>query len=165
MTNHVHLVLVPATESGLRLALGEAHKRYTVHINRREGWTGRLWQGRFSSYAMDESYLLAAARYIELNPVRAHMVKEPAEYKWSSARAHLKGEDDMLVKVAPLLSRVPDWKIFLAEAVSVKEKENIDKHGRTGRPLGNNAFFDRLHKILGKDVRPQKPGPKKKANS
>ena len=71
----------------------------------------------------------------------------------------------MLVKVAPLLSRVPDWKIFLAEAVSVKEKENIDKHGRTGRPLGNNAFFDRLHKILGKDVRPQKPGPKKKANS
>lgn len=101
MTNHVHLILVPATESGLRLALGETHKRYTAHINRREGWTGHLWQGRFSSYAMDEGYLLAAARYIELNPVRAGMVQDPYAYKWSSARAHLTAKDDLVVKVAP----------------------------------------------------------------
>lgn len=161
MTNHVHLVLVPATESGLRLALGEAHKRYTVHINSREGWTGHLWQGRFSSYAMDESYLLATARYIELNPVRAGMVKDPADYTWSSAQAHLNKKDDLLVKVAPLLSKVPDWRTFLSEPESLEEQNAIKKHGRTGRPLGDSAFFDRLQKLLGKDVRPQKPGPKK----
>ena len=160
MTNHVHLILVPAKESGLRLALGEAHKRYTAYINKRERWTGHLWQGRFSSYPMDEAYLLAAARYVELNPVRADIVKCPCEYKWSSARAHVKGEDDQFVDVAPLLSLVPDWESFLTGADSAEMQEHIKKHSRTGRPLGSNAFFDRLQQVLGKDVRPQKPGPK-----
>ena len=52
---------------------------------------------------MDESHLLAAARYIELNPVRAKLVKHPSEYRWSSAQAHFDGEDDVLLKAAPLL--------------------------------------------------------------
>ncbi len=162
MTNHVHLILVPATESGLRLALGQTHKRYTAHINKREGWTGHLWQARFASYVMDEAHLLAAARYIELNPVRAGMVGDPSEYKWSSARAHLATKDDLVVKVAPLLSRIPNWKSFLSDSISPEDQEAIQKHSRTGRPLGDKAFFDRLQRVLGKDVRPQKPGPKKK---
>lgn len=164
MTNHVHLVLTPATESGLRMVLGETHKRYTTRINKREGWTGHLWQGRFSSYAMDETYLLAAVRYIELNPVRAGMVKDPSQYKWSSAQAHLNGRDDHLVKVAPLLSLVRNWSGFLSEPGYVEEQEKIEKHSRTGRPLGGMAFFDRLQQVLGRDVRPRKPGPKMKSN-
>ena len=80
MPNHVHLIVVPQTEDSLRLAIGEAHRRYTCHINFRENWRGHLWQGRFSSYVMDEKYLLAAARYVELNPVRARLVADPAEY-------------------------------------------------------------------------------------
>lgn len=165
MTNHVHLILVPETESGLRLALGEAHKRYTVRINKREGWTGHLWQGRFSSFAMDERYLLAAARYIELNPVRAGMVKDAAEYKWSSAQAHLNKKDDLLVKVDPLLSLVSDWRSFLSDTVDTDEQEKIKRHSRTGRPLGSETFFNRLQAVLGKDVRPKKPGPKKKTDN
>ncbi len=62
MPNHIHLIAVPEKEEGLRMAIGEAHRRYSVMINRRQKWTGHLWQGRFSSFPMDEPYLLAAAR-------------------------------------------------------------------------------------------------------
>jgi putative transposase len=77
LPKHVHLIAVPSSEGGLRRALGEAHGRYTRYVNFREGWRGHLWQGRFASFVMDESYLLATVRYVELNPVRAHLVKEP----------------------------------------------------------------------------------------
>ena len=73
MPNHVHLVVVPMSEDGLRLGIGEAHRRYTRMINFREGWRGHLWQGRFASFPLDNNHLLAAARYIERNPVRAAM--------------------------------------------------------------------------------------------
>ncbi len=74
MPNHIHLVAIPGTEEALRRAIGEAHRRYTRRINFREKWRGYLWQGRFASFVMDEAYLLAAARYIELNPLRAGLV-------------------------------------------------------------------------------------------
>lgn len=82
------------------MAIGEAHRRYSVIINRRQKWTGHLWQGRFSSFPMDEKYLLAAARYIEMNPVRARLTPDPYAWKWSSAKAHADGIDDILVKVS-----------------------------------------------------------------
>jgi putative transposase len=69
MPNYVHLILVPADEFGLRDALGEAHRRYTRMVNFREGWKGHLWQECFHSFVMDERHLLAAARYVERNPV------------------------------------------------------------------------------------------------
>ena len=83
--------------------LGKAHRRYTRRINFREGWRGHLWQGRFASFAMDERYLLRAARYVELNPVRAKLCRVPWRWRWSSAAAHVAGRDDGLVRVAPLL--------------------------------------------------------------
>ena len=91
MPNHVHLIAVPKTEDGLRRAIGEAHRRYTRRINFREKWRGYLWQGRFASFIMDEPYLLAAARYVELNPVRAKLVEHARQWPWGSAKAHLKG--------------------------------------------------------------------------
>ena len=100
MPNHVHLIAVPSSEDGLRRALGETHRRYTRLINFREGWRGHLWQGRFTSFPMDEKYLLCAARYVELNPVRAKLVDKPADYKWSSALAHISGDDDSQGKTA-----------------------------------------------------------------
>ncbi len=104
MPNHVHLILVPRDEDGLRAALGETHRRYTRHVNLREGWRGHLWQERFHSFPMDRGWLLAAARYVELNPVRARLVKRARDWPWSSARAHLAGRDDALVGTAPLLA-------------------------------------------------------------
>ncbi|MBI4668860.1 MAG: transposase [Elusimicrobia bacterium] len=163
MTNHVHLIAVPQSEEGLRLAIGEAHRRYSRHVNFREGWRGHLWQGRFSSYILDESYLLAAARYIELNSVRAKIVEKPQDYPWSSARAHLSGRDDSLVKVAPLLEIIPDWENFLKEDVTLEEARLIETHERTGRPLGNRGFISKLEALLGRRLGPGRPGPKPRA--
>jgi putative transposase len=162
MPNHVHLILVPSDEDGLRAALGEAHRRYTRHVNFRKGWHGFLWQGRFASFPMDENYLLACARYIELNPVRAKLARRPRDWKWSSARAHLAGKDDALVTVKPLLALVPDWQEFLAAGLEKEPLEAIRKAERTGRPLGKAAFLKRLEKRLGRTLARQKPGPKPK---
>ncbi len=67
MTNHVHLVLKPGQDSNLSKAIAETHRRYTRMINFRENWRGYLWQGRFSSYPMEQAYLLKAAAYVELH--------------------------------------------------------------------------------------------------
>ena len=109
---------------------------------------------------MDEAYLLAAARYVELNPVRARLVAHARQWRWSSARAHLSGRDDGLVNVGPLLAMVGDWKAFLRSAVGEGELRALREHGRTGRPLGSSAFLDRLERLVGRVLRPQKPGPK-----
>jgi putative transposase len=162
MPNHVHLIAVPRTEDGLRLAIGEAHRRYTRMINFREGWRGHLWQGRFASFVLDEPYLLAAARYVELNPVRARLVTAPSKYRWSSARAHLKGKDDVLVRVSPLLKIAGDWRRLLTSVVSEEDLKLFRQHERTGRVLGDDEFQKRLEKKLGRILRCQKPGPKKK---
>ena len=161
MPDHVHLIAVPHSADALRLAIGEAHRRYTRRVNFREAWRGHLWQGRFASFVMDEPYLLAAARYVELNPVRAKLVVAASEYRWSSARAHLKGKDDGLVRVRPLLELAGSWRRLLTSAVSEEELREFRAHERTGRALGSEAFQKRLEKRLGRVLRRQKPGPKK----
>jgi len=162
MPNHTHLIAVPSSEDGLRWAIGEAHRRYTRRINFREKWRGYLWQGRFASFVMDEPYLLAAARYVELNPVRAQLAAHAADWPWSSARAHLSGRDDGLVKVAPLLARIADWNAFLQSVVPEEELREMRGHGRTGRPLGDETFLERLERLAGRALKPHKRGPKPK---
>ena len=161
MPNHIHLIAIPESEDGLRRAIGEAHRRYSVIINRRQQWTGHLWQGRFSSFPLDENYLLAAARYIEMNPVRANLVPDPFAWEWSSARAHLEGKDDSLVRVAPLLQLVGEWKTFLSD-IDDKDAEKIRCHERTGRALGSESFLDSLESLLHRRVKPRKAGRKKR---
>ena len=162
MPNHIHLIAVPETAESLGRAIGEAHRRYTRAINRREDWRGHLWQDRFASFAMDETHLLAAARYIELNPVRARLRRHPQTHPWSSAKAHLAGDDDELVSVAPLLDLVPDWAAFLADGLDEEAAETLRRHARTGRPLGGEGFVKRLEKRLGRALVKHKPGPKPK---
>jgi putative transposase len=161
MPNHVHLIVVPPAQDSLALALGEAHRRYSTEVNRRQGWTGYLWQGRFASCALDDAHLLAAARYIELNPVRARLADRPEAWRWSSARAHLRRRDDKLVQVRPLLDAVPDWRRFLAEHEEEPTFDALRRHTRTGRPLGGPDFVARLETLLGRRLRPRKPGPKR----
>jgi len=164
MPNHVHLIVVPSSEDGLRSAIGEAHRRYSRRINFREGWRGHLWQGRFASYPMNEPYLLAAVRYVELNPVRARLVESPGSYPWSSAAAHLTGRDDALVQVAPMPELVPNWVTLLSTDCSATESEAFRRHERTGRPLGDDDFIARLESALGRSIRRLKPDPKGSPN-
>ena len=162
MPNHIHLIAVPETEQALRRAIGEAHRRYTRRINFREKWRGYLWQGRFASFVMDEPYLVAAARYVELNPVRANLVDDVADWPWSSAKAHLSASDDRLVQTAPLLAIIDDWRAFLDSVIPEEQLDQLRDHGRTGRPLGDVIFLQRLQKLIGRILVPEKPGRKPK---
>ncbi len=134
MPDHVHLILVPGDEAGLRAAL-----------------------------AMDEAHLLACARYVELNPVRATLAAEAQAWPWSSARVHLAGRDDDLVQVAPMLNLVGDWAAFLAEGLGADVHAAIRSGERTGRPLGDGAFVAALERDLGRTLARRKPGRKPKA--
>jgi len=160
MPNHVHLIMVPADEFGLRDALGEAHRQYTRMVNFRESWKGHLWQERFHSFVMDERHLLAAARYVERNPVRARLCARPQDWRWSSAAAHLARRDDALVTVRPLLELIPDWDAFIGGADDDKLNELLRGHASTGRPLGTDAFVESLERRLARSLKRKKPGPK-----
>lgn len=162
MPNHVHLIALPTREDSLRKAIGEAHRRYTLMVNKRMEWTGHLWQGRFYSFPMDYEHLITAARYIEMNPVRAGLVDCPEDYPWSSARAHLCGKDDKLVRVEPLLNRIEDWGVYLTRPIEDNLISSIRSHERTGRPLGSEDFISGLEVSAGRKLRPQKVGRKGK---
>jgi len=166
MPNHVHLVVVPATADGLRRGIGEAHRRYTRRINVRKGWRGHLWQGRFSSFVMDEDALLQAVRYVEMNPVRAKLAAKAEAWPWSSAAAHVAGRDDGLVKVEPMRGRVLEhwrgWRTYLRGASAEGLSGKLHLHESTGRPLGSAAFVEKLERSLGRPLRPKKRGPKPK---
>ena len=165
MSNHVHLVAVPKEKDSLHLAIGEAHRRYTRMINFREGWRGHLWQGRFASYVMDERYLLACVRYVENNPVRAKLSDRAENWRWSSAAAHVLGEDDRLVTVNPVLGIVnKKWRDFLRSPVSEDEINDMRKHERTGRPLCTSWFLEQLEAFLDRPLKPKKAGRKPKKN-
>ena len=160
MPNHVHLLLVPKNEDGLRAALGETHRKYTRMINFREQWRGHLWQERFASFPTDEAYTLNAARYIELNPIRARLCKEPSDYRWSSARAHIHGYADPILNTSALLRLNPEWATFLQNDIDHHTADTIHLHENTGRPLGDPNFIAEIEARLGKTVTPQKAGRK-----
>ena len=161
LPNHVHLILLPSDVRGLHQAVQEAHRRYTRHINEQMGWKGYLWQGRFASCPMDDVHLMRAARYVELNPVRAGLVRQAQDWPWSSASAHLSGRDDGVARVAPLLAAAPDWRGFLAQGLDGGDADTLRKGERTGRPLGSAAFIEKLEKATGRTLKKKKPGPKK----
>jgi len=162
MPNHIHLIAVPANEESLGRAIAEVHRRYTRMINFRKKWRGYLWQGRFASYPMDEPYLYRCVRYIELNPVRAKLVAKPEEYRWSSAKAHISGQDDKLIKAQSLSGMTDDWNRYLHEKEDKEDLDLLRRHARTGRPLGSKKFIKSIESALGRVLRLSKPGPKPK---
>jgi len=163
MTNHVHFIATPHQETALARAFGEAHRRYTRGKNLHDNTRGYLFQGRFSSVVLDERHLLAAARYVELNPVRAAMIDLAWNYPWSSAAFHMGlRDDDPLVEDRSLLGLVTDWKEFLA-GDNNRDTNSLRAATRTGRPVGDIVFFQRLAAITGKDIAPVRRGrPAKK---
>ena len=164
MTNHVHLILKPGKNSNLSKAIAETHRRYTRMINFQKSWRGYLWQGRFSSYPMEQAYLLKAAAYVELNPVKAKMVKSAWDYRWSSAHAHINGNDPQgIVDAQKLLEICGEWKTYLMQSQPTLDK-TFESHLNTGRPLGSVDFTKMAEQLLGRDLTKKKPGPKPKDN-
>ena len=112
---------------------------------------------------MDAAYTLAAARYVEHNPVRAGLVRRVWDWPWSSAAAHVAGGGDRLVRPGgPLAAEVNDWRRFLMIDQDDNTLGELRRHGRTGRPLGSLEFVLEMESILGRLLRRQKPGPRPK---
>jgi putative transposase len=163
MPNPIHLILTPTTPEGLGRAVGETHRRYTNFINARGRWTGHLFQARFSSVAMDEAHLMAAVRYVSLNPVRARLAARAEDWPWSSVRAHLAGLDDELVSVRPILDREPQFAALIAEDGD-EGFAALRRSDGSGRPVGTADFVADLERRLGRPIARRAPGRKPKRN-
>lgn len=163
MPNHVHLVLNPADPDGLRRALSKVHRQYAGHVHARQKKTGHFWQGRFGAVAMDEAHLAAALRYVALNPVRARLVKQAQDWRWSSARAHLNACEDGVTSLKPVLDRFPRFANLLDDAELDALVAPLRRAETIGRPLGDESFVAQLEAALKRKLRPSPRGPKPKA--
>jgi putative transposase len=133
MTNHVHLLLTPSEPASCALLMKHVAQRYSKRLNRRLGRTGTLWEGRYhSGLVATEHYALACYRYIELNPVRAGLVKHPAEYRWSSYAANTRARSDALVTPHPA---------YLSLATSI-DGCGTNYAGLCGMSLGQSVLDD-----------------------
>jgi putative transposase len=170
MSNHVHLVAAPANADGLQRVLKPLHMRYAQRVNRANDWTGHLWQGRYFSSALDETYLWAAIRYVERNPVRAGMVRKAQNYRWSSAGAHCGLRRDATLTGKPRWRRkidgIGDWAAWLAEGDAPDTLEVLRRNADKGLPCGSERFIRKLEKSAGRALRYRPRGrPQTEADS
>lgn len=173
MTNHVHLLLTPASQQACSSLMRDLGQRYVQSFNRRHGRTGTLWEGRFHSSVVESAqYVLACYRYIESNPVRAGMVRHPSEHAWSSYAANAGTRSDPLVfPHAEYLALATDEdKRFGAYAALFDEQlepplvQSIRQAVSSGHPLASESFKASLASSTGRSVEPKRPGRRAKAD-
>jgi putative transposase len=144
-------------------------QRFAQFINRVHGRTGALWEGRFYSCVVDSgAYLFTCHRYIELNPVRARMVRRPEEFVWSSYRTNANGEESAIVSPHPqylaLAKDVGDrlrwYRLSFDMSLDDGASDEIRKMTRGGYAFGSDGFKARMAALSGRPMSPQKRGPK-----
>ncbi len=143
-------------------ALGQTHWRHAMRFNRRYRRSGHLWQNRFYSCPLGPSHLLAALAYVDLNPVRAGLVGDAAEYPWSSAHAHLQGSDRLGLLDDWEWSEAglqPRWADVLRSGASDQEAAALRTATANGLACGDDAFVSKLEQIIGRPLRSRKHGP------
>ena len=164
MTNHVHLLLYPEEEKGLVKLMKETAQHYTQYINRKYKRTGKFWENRYKLHIVDPQSEWVIARYIESNPSRAKMVKTAEDYKHSSARANLLGEQDVLITKDIIGKDRKEYKDFFyeQEASDPKHLGEISITAEQQKPLGNIKFinwietrFDTYLKVRGRGRPPK----------
>lgn len=160
MTNHVHLLVTPETETGIAKLMQAVGRRYVQYIN-------RLWEGRYKSNLIQaETYLLTCMRYIELNPVRADMVQDPGQYRWSSYRHNGLGQADPRITPHPLylaLDRNDTGRQIAYRALFRSELDgealgDIRLALTQGQPLGHGRFGERICAAAGVRRSQKRPG-------
>jgi putative transposase len=154
MPNHIHLLAVPHEQKALALGVGRTNLVYTRYVNRKYLRSGRVWQNRFYSCIVDsDEYLWAVARYIEVNPVRAGLVRSAAEFLWSSARFHLEGKTDSLIASSGWLlnNKRSEYCQYILDA-DEKTSNMINQATRSGRPLCSTTSLVKLEKLLGRSL-------------
>lgn len=165
--NQVHLLITQQASHGIAQLFQSLGRRYVRYFNDLHGRSGTLWEGRYKSCLVQpEQYLMSCYRYIDLHPVRNGMVKNPEEYNWSSAAAYIRGVTDRLVNEHSVYSafvgesneRQQKYKKFLSQGVPKKEAELIKKTVDKSGVLGSESFMFEMEKLLGRRLRPRKPG-------
>lgn len=167
MTNHVHLLVTPMTEFGISHLMQDVGRKYVRYINDSYRRTGTLWEGRYKASLVDsEAYLLSCMRYVELNPIRANMVRHAAEYKWSSYGANAQGRPDALLSPHPLYTSLGPSAPERQRAYRELFRHHIDdallheirdalNHELV---LGRSYFKDRIEAITERQTRAGLPG-------
>ena len=167
MTNHVHLLLTSATPLSLCRLMQSLNRRYAQYINRSYRRSGSIWEGRYKASLINaEEYLLACQRYIELNPVRADMVADPGQYRWSSYRWHGLGERNDLIANHPLYlalgrseeERRAAYRALFRAHLEEAALDDIRQAVRQGLPLGNGRFREQVEAALGRKVAQRRRG-------
>ncbi|MCI5194758.1 MAG: transposase [Candidatus Electrothrix sp. AW5] len=168
MTNHVHLIVDPGSNpDALALLMKRVAGRQTRYINKLEGRSGSLWEGRYkSSIISAEEYLPACCRYIELNPLRAGMVTDPAQYRWSSYRAKVCGRRDTIVDLPSYYLSLGDteqarqtaYKEYVFGTVPEYEIKLIREAVQRGQVTGSDRFREEIEKQLGIRISNKKQG-------
>jgi putative transposase len=174
MTNHVHLLMTPATERGVSLLMKGMGQRYVQHINRAYRRTGTLFAGRFRSSVIEaDSYLLACHRCIEMNPVRARMVEAPGDYPWSSYRCNALGTADPVVGPHSIYCALAEgedmrrarYRSLFADEIPEVDLTAIRDATNGGFALGSDRFQRQIAKMVGRRTwrgesgRPRKQAP------
>ncbi len=158
MTNHVHLLLTPRKAESVPLLLISLGRRYVQYINTTYRRTGTLWDSRYkSSLIQAETYLLECMRYIELNPVRAAMVEDPAHYRWTSYRANGLGQADALVSPHALYlaqgrsaaARQQAYRALFRTQLDRAAVDDIRLALNQNQPLGNSRFYSKIARMMG----------------
>ncbi|WP_411991490.1 transposase [Agarivorans sp. DSG3-1] len=158
MTNHVHLLCTPSTATGISTMMQSLGRMYVLYFNRRYQRTGTLWEGRFKSCLIEsEAYFMQVSRYIELNPVRASMVKDPADYSWSSYQCNALGKRSSLLSEHELymrLGRLPAarqsaYRALFATHIEGKLLNDIRQATHKGLALGSEQFKQEIETLTG----------------
>lgn len=171
MSNHVHLLVTPRAQGATSRMLQDVGRRYVQIINKVHGRTGTLWEGRYKSSLVDtEGYLFTCHRYIELNPVRAGMVRSAEEYPWSSHRFYAQGRADSLITPHNLflalgkdtMERVGAYRQIFEKSISAADLDRVRFAANKGCALGSEAFMSEMETRFGRGVRPPARGRPKK---
>jgi len=159
MTNHVHFIAVPERPDSLSVLLRRVHGRYAQYYNVRAGRTGHLWQNRFFACALEASHLWTALAYVERHPVRAAMVRAAEDDPWSSAAAHLTGEDPGALLDMEWWRREapPHWREVLnGSPLQADQEAELRACTYAGRPYGSKIFLSEMSTRFGRQWdRPQ----------
>jgi putative transposase len=165
MSNHVHLGAIPERADSVYRVFHRAQGIYALRFNAKYEFVGHLWQDRPFSCILDEVHVWNAIRYVERNPVRAGMVANAADYRWSSASAHCRGHRDPLLTSSPGFERLEsDWAGWLAGADDEGSDRFLRECTRTGRPCGDEAFVEIVGRASDRNFTRKKPGPKPKTS-
>jgi putative transposase len=169
MTNHVHLLLTPSGEKSCTALMRDLGQRYVPYFNARHGRTGTLWEGRFRSCIAESArYVLACYRYIELNPVRARMVSNPADFPWSSyavnggahSDSHITPHPEFTALATEGHARHRAYRGLFEQELDAPLLAAIRDATNTGYPLVSDTFKRGVLEPLGWKMVPGKPGPR-----